>query len=284
MPFCATHAALFLILCCLDRGYPQPIGPSTTPTNFLWYNQVAVETGPESGPERIVMAKITLGPMVGAASGSIGGAVFSHNRYGTYIRRRAIPVTSTTEDALAAKARLTSASQAWQGLSANNKAAWNTWATVNPVTDKLGNPQVLTGHAAYIMLGTRRLQSGSDPSATPPLTAAPAPLTSLTLTADIGLGDVEIAFGPTPTGANEQLRISGCVVDSAGINYVENLIRVLGFTAAAQASPFVFEAWVTAKFGALQVGQILIIKVSLQNDQFGQISAPLRAQATVITT
>ena len=55
------------------------------------------------------MAKVILGPTIGMASGSVGAAVFSHNRYGTYIRRRATPTVSQTEAALAAKALMTSA-------------------------------------------------------------------------------------------------------------------------------------------------------------------------------
>lgn len=230
------------------------------------------------------MAKFSPGPLAGAISGSIGGATFSHNRYGAYIRRRAIPVTSTTEDAIAAKARLTSASQGWQGLSTAQRLSWSTWASVNPVTDTLGNQQVLTGHAAYIMLGTRRLQSGTAPSPIPPLAAAPAPLVALSLTGDIGLGDVSAVFAATPTGANEILRIQACVLDTDSINFVENLFRVIGFSGAAQASPYIFEALVTAKFGALQVGNILVVKISLQDDQFGQVSAPLRAQVTIVST
>ena len=230
------------------------------------------------------MAKSSPGPLAGAIAGSIGGATFSHNRFGTYIRRRAIPVTSTTEDALQAKARLTQLSQAWQGLTTPQKAAWNTWATTNPVTGPLGNQQVLTGHLCYIMLNTRLLQTGSTASATPPHIAAPGPLITLTLTGDIGAGDVSAIFTATPTGANDQLGIRACIADSLGINFVENLFRVIGNSAAAQASPYVFGAILEAKFGTPQVGDILHVKIDLLNDQNGQASAPIRAQVAISST
>ena len=70
------------------------------------------------------MAKYTPGPLVSQISGSTGGQTFSRNRGGQYVRARAVPITSTTFEALAAKARLGTASAAWQGLTDGQRTAW----------------------------------------------------------------------------------------------------------------------------------------------------------------
>jgi hypothetical protein len=134
------------------------------------------------------MAKVTLGPMVGQASGSVGATVFSRNRYGTYTRRRAIPTVSTTSDAMNAKARLSGASQAWGSLTAAQRLSWSNWALANPITDVLGVQQALTGHAAFVGNYCRMNKSGDTELDVPPVSGAPAALTSLTGTWDIGAG------------------------------------------------------------------------------------------------
>jgi hypothetical protein len=39
------------------------------------------------------MAKVLLGPTIAEARGQIGGTVYSRNRYGAYIRHRAVAKT-----------------------------------------------------------------------------------------------------------------------------------------------------------------------------------------------
>lgn len=230
------------------------------------------------------MAKIQFGPAIAAASGSIGGVVFSHGPYGPYIRRRAIPTISTTSYAMAAKARFTAASQAWQGLPAASQEAWRQWALTNPVTDTLGMAQPLSGVVAFVGNHCRAAIYGTAPLTDPPVVAAPAPLGSLTLGADIGIGDVDLTFTPTPTGANDHLWIDACVVDSPAIKYVGNYLRHIGESPGAAASPYIFEALVAARFGTLQVGQTLHVRVAILNDTTYQLSAPLVDSAVVVST
>lgn len=230
------------------------------------------------------MAKFTPGAIVGQISGSIGGTTYSYNRYGPYMRRRAVPVTSTTPAAIAAKARLTTATQAWQSLTAANKLAWNSWTLTNPVTNSLGQPQVLTGHVAFVGLATRLLLLGSPIANTPPLLAAPAPFTSISLVADIGAGDVALTFAPTPTGAVEKVWIRAAIITSPGIKYVQNQLRFIFASGLAEASPLDIETEVVARLGALGVGNTLFVEASVAYQDNGQLSAPLATSAVVIST
>lgn len=230
------------------------------------------------------MAKYTPGPLAGAISGSIGGATFTHGPYGAIIRRRAIPVTSTTTDAVNAKARLTSRSQAYQALTAAQRLAWDAWGQSNPVTDALGMPQALAGNACYIQLNTRLLQASQTPISAPPIDPAPTGLLTLVQDCDIGAGDTDLTYTATPLGAGTMLRIRAAVVNSASIHYVANLLRVIGYSAAAQASPFDHQSLLEAKYGTLSVGQYVHVLVDVLDTATGLVSSPLKAVTAVTTT
>lgn len=230
------------------------------------------------------MALVRTGGLLGQVSGRIGGIVFSRNRFGSYIRAGTNPVTSTTSYALAAKARMTECTQAWQGLTATQRLAWTPWANANPVLNRLGETINLTGHAAYVGMNTRLVYMAVTKITDPPIIPAPAPLTTMSISADIGPGGCNITFGPSPTGADEGLYVKGCVLDSDGINYVENYLRLLYIWPGAEAAPVDYKSTIEARFGALQVDQVVVLLVGICNRANGQLSALRRAQATVIDT
>ncbi len=228
--------------------------------------------------------KYTSGIAVGAMSGSIGGSTASHNRYGPYFRTRAIPVTSTTVEALAAKARFANASSDWGDLTDGQRLSWGEYAAANPIVDSLGMTQTLSANAAFVGIRARQLFSGDTLIADPPISASPDALTSLTFTADIGTGNFELVFTPTPLGAGIKLWLQAAVVSSLGINYVQNLLRVVQISAAAATSPHDDQTEIEARLGVLVVGQRVTQMVSTYNGATGQLSRPLRIDAVVIDT
>lgn len=230
------------------------------------------------------MAKIRGGALAGQMSGALAGQVFSHNRYGAYVRNRSIPVTSQTPYALQAKARMTMASQAWQGLDAAVQKAWEAWANVNLVSDSFGEPQALSGQAAFVRLGINKLIMSEALPTTPPVVAAPEPLITLTGTYDIGVGDFAIAFTPTPLGATERLWSWVAVVDSLGRNYVKNLLKLVDISAAALATGYDLQAAIEARFGSLSVGQRVRIECQVADEDTGLVSRRVGTFGTVVTT
>lgn len=230
------------------------------------------------------MALFIAGPVAGQVSGRVGSVVFAKNRSGSYIRQGTVPITSTTEYAIAAKARMTGATQSWQLLSAGQRLAWSEWALANPTVNRLGQQIHLTGHAAFVGIFCRLTAGAFGTITTPPLIPAPPPLTTCSLAADIGPGAFEITFTATPLDTYDVLWIEACVVDSAGINYIENLLRFIGVSSSAQATGFDPMALIEARFGTLEVGNIIQLKVYVLTATTGLLSAPLRCQATVIDT
>lgn len=230
------------------------------------------------------MAKYTPGPFVSAVSGSIGGTTFSRNRGGQYTRARAVPITSTTTFALAAKARLATASASWQNLTSGERDSWQFWAQANPSINTLGNSIILTGQQAYVGNHTRMSLGGFTVLTSPPIIAAPNALLSLVQDGDIGTGDVDMVYTATPLGAAEYIWQLGAVTSSAGINYVQNLLRFCGISAAAQASPFDNESILVARLGALSEGQTLHVQPRVFSSVSGLLSRPIRDRVVITDT
>lgn len=230
------------------------------------------------------MALIVAGPMAGQISGRIGSVVFSHNKGGPYIRNGTIPITSSSSYAIAAKARLSAASSAWQGLTAAQRRSWREWAIENPITNRVGHQITLTGISAFAGNYTRMALAVQTPLTVPPIDPAPLPLTSATLNLDIGLGAFDVTFLATPLAANDMLWMLCAVTDSAAVNNVNNMLRYIGVTAAAQASPFDFLTLIEARLGTLVVDQTVNMFVAVFDSVTGLLSQPLRATGLVVST
>lgn len=224
------------------------------------------------------------GALVGQLSGKLGPIVASHNKGGPYFRAHVVPVTATTTFALNAKARLSAASQLWQTLTQEQQEAWLTWANNNPVTNRIGQSITLSGHGAFTGLTSRLAIAGVAAVLDPPVIPAPAPLLTLAATFDIGVGEFDLIFTTTPLAADAALYIQTAVFNSAGINFVQNLLKLLAFSPAAQASPFDIEAQTALRFGTLLVGQRVVHQVSTVDIANGQLSTPLRIDGTIIST
>lgn len=105
--------------------------------------------------------KFTPGPAIASASGSIGGTTFSHNRFGAYTRKRAIPTDPNTNRQQAVKANFAALSTAWNTvLTPEQREAWNQYGANVPRVDALGQTHYLPGIQWFIGLNTIWMQGG----------------------------------------------------------------------------------------------------------------------------
>src|SRR5271154_2541585 len=102
-------------------------------------------------------------------SGSVGARTSSRNSSGQYVRQRAIPTNPNTPAQYAARARLTSLSAAWRGLTSAQQAGWNAFGQSFTVVNSLGTAIHLTGLQCYVKVGAVLLLTGGTVIATPPL-------------------------------------------------------------------------------------------------------------------
>ena len=228
--------------------------------------------------------KFKPGPLVGEMSGSIGSMVMSHNRFGTYARTRVTPVNPDTPDQQSARNIFGALSAAWKLLDPPTRLAWSTYASNNPVIDKLGQAQNLTGAMTYIALNARRVMHQTAACVLPPVSPAPLAFSSITLTADIGLGGCQIAFTDDPLIAQMAMWVKACITTSASVNFVKGRFRFLMYSATAAPSPIDIQTELVAKFGTLQAGHYLHVKVYVLDVVNGQLSMPLQASSIITFT
>jgi hypothetical protein len=219
------------------------------------------------------MAKIR--PIHGVMSGSIAGNTWGHNRGGQYVRQRRSPVNQNTARQSRTRSWLQRFSSDWRALSVANRAAWNEWAAIHPVLDALGESIQLSGHQAYVALNTRLREAGDSSIAAPPITGHPAGLDSLAIAAASGTGNITLTFTPTPIGAGIRLWVWAAAPVSPGRYPNRARARLQGITAANAATGVT----VASRF-TLIAGLKLVCWVHTQ-DATGQVSAPLRAEATI---
>lgn len=229
------------------------------------------------------MAKFSPGPAVSAVSGSIGGVTFSHNKGGAYMRTRAIPTNPSTPAQLARRAALAAMSIAWRVLSDAQRDSWDNYGRQNPVTDALGASILLSGHQTFVGLNSRILMDAGVQINEPPIVGAPAAFRTIAQSGDIGIGTFDLTFTDALV-AGGKVELWGCVVNSAGKRYVENLYKFIAFSPVDQASPWDNEADIVAALGTLVVGQTLHIKAKTYDPATGQCSPALHTQVVISTT
>jgi hypothetical protein len=227
------------------------------------------------------MAKIMLGSLAGAISGALGNDVFSHNRHGYYVRRRVIPTKVTSDYTTLARNNLTACARAWGALTAAKQGAWNTWAQSHPITDRLGQKQVLFGAGAYTMLNARIMQTADAVITLPPTAAAPAPLLTLSMTATFAGQDLNLTYTATPLGATQRLWIQAAVMTNPGQNYFKNLLKLIYVTPLAEVSGDDYGTMLTDRFGAIAVGHRIICLAAVYESTSGLLSGPMLATCTV---
>ena len=227
------------------------------------------------------MAKITLGPIAGAISGSIGGSTYSRNRYGVYIRRRAVPVQPETPSQLAARQRMGYISSAWKSLTPSQRASWKTWAATNPIFDSLGQPQTLQGNSAYIMLNNRLLTAAQPLISDPPVIPPPDVLESLEINITPSPLAVNLVFTTSPLDANSLLWVRGTVTNTSTKVFVKNLLKIVKTSDPSQASPLNITTELQSLFGTLCSGQKIHIRASILDNRSGMLSVPNVAETIV---
>jgi hypothetical protein len=94
-------------------------------------------------------------------SGSMGATVYSHNRFGQYIRSRSVPVNPQSTRQILARNRITSLSAAWRDvLTEAQREAWGIYADNTAWVNKLGDSVTLSGQNMYCRSNAAVLQAG----------------------------------------------------------------------------------------------------------------------------
>lgn len=192
------------------------------------------------------------------SSGSIGSQTASRNRHGQYRRQRSMPVQPNSAAQVNARARLTTYTASWRGLTDAQRASWTAFANSFTVVNSLGLSVNLTGHQAYVKVNTVNVLLGDAAVTTPPALPAFVANTVTGLTA-LFTGQAMTLTGAAPAvGTIMTVYASG--QRSAGVSF-EADFRYLGHFTNGATFPYNLATAYIAKYGALIAGKKIFVKV-----------------------
>lgn len=196
--------------------------------------------------------------LVPPQSGSVSGQTASRNRFGQYMRSRAIPVNPASGAQGTVRARLAANSAAWRLLTSAQRAGWSDLGLSMVRSDSLGQSYSLQGNQAYASVNNNRLLSGLAVVADAPGIVTPVSLVTVTIT--LTAASMSIAYTATPLAAATYLAVFASPQRSAGRNF-EGDFRLIKCGAAAGASPLAILTEYTAKFGVPITGNKVFLSI-----------------------
>ena len=98
------------------------------------------------------MAKVKFSALISEMRNKLNGSVFARNRGGAYLRTKVTPTNPMTIAQVQARSLLTSFSQAWRGLTEDQRQAWLSVVDQWSRTDVFGDVVNPSGSTLYIRL------------------------------------------------------------------------------------------------------------------------------------
>jgi len=233
---------------------------------------------------RLGMALIKLGGGVADIRGSIGGTVFSRNRYGAIARNRTIPVDPGTANQMTVRALMGQVRASYfDTLTAVQRAAWDVYAANVAMTNRLGETMYLTGYNMFCRTNIALLNAGLALIADAPTDFSLAGQDgSVVATVTAAANELSLAFDNTMDWANEDdgaMLVFESKPQNAGINYFKGpwnfLGKIDGDAVTAPTDPQTFTSQ-----HSLAVGQKMFYQLRIARAD-GRVSEPFRVFDTV---
>jgi hypothetical protein len=221
--------------------------------------------------------------LITQASGSVGGATFSHNRGGMYVRSRATPTNPGSAFQQVIRGFVAALTSAWNDtLTPAQRAAWDTYAENVPMTDSLGEPRNIGGLGHYVRSNVPRLQAALPRVDDGPTVYNLGEFTNPAFgTISAGGGTAGVTFDNADDWANEDDAAMLVLLSrgqNPGVNYFKGPYRFADLIAGDSVTPPTSPDSITAPF-ALAEGQKLFGQVRVSRAD-GRLSLPFRLVGT----
>lgn len=230
------------------------------------------------------MALIKFGGGVADARGSVGGTVFSRNRFGAYTRNRTIPVNPGTSPQTKIRSIMSVCRNAWfSTLTAAQRTAWDTYAAGVAMTNRIGEVIHLTGWNHFVRSASSLLYADeSIVAAGPTDLSLPEQDETIAVTPSEATGLLSIAYDDTQTWCDEDgahMLIFVSRGKNPTVNFFKGPYRYAGKISGDSVAPPVSPQTVTSPF-ALTEGQRVFVQCRIVRAD-GRISEPFRSFAAV---
>ena len=222
---------------------------------------------------------------VGAISGSVGGIVFSHNRYGQYMRLRSIPVNPATDRQNAIRVAVQDLAQRWSSaLTAAQRAEWEVYAAAISRTNAVGGSIKLTGFNHYIRSNSIRLQNADNTIGDGPvlLTLPPGDV-AFACTIDEAAQQISVAFTPGLDWNDQDfghMYVYMSIPKAAGVAFVGGPFRLAGKFTGINGAPPASPQVLAVPFPVAE-GQVVKCRARISEED-GRLSDYFLDQSSVI--
>ena len=226
------------------------------------------------------MALIKYGGGIIQMAGSIAGTTHARNHYGNYARARTKPTNPNTARQQAIRAALTQLTTRWsQTLTADQRTAWNLYASNVVMKNRLGESTYLTGFNHYLRSNVPLVQASLTViDDGPTIFELPEKDPTLAITASEAAQQIEVTFDNTLAWAEEtgayMLSYQG-QPQNPQRNFFDAPWRYMDNIAGADAGGIVSPDVQTVVFAIAQLQrQWVYCRVSRKD---GRLSEPFRA-------
>jgi len=229
------------------------------------------------------MALIKLGGGVADIRGSIGGTVFSKNRYGSYARNRTVPVDPGSTAQTKIRAVMGQVRQAWfETLTAAQRADWATYAANVPVTNRLGESISLTGWNMFARTAACLLYNDEAIVAAAPTDFSLAEQDStLSIAISEATQNITVTFDDTMDWCDEDgshLVLYASRPQNASINYFKGPYIIAGKISGDSVAPPTSTETVSVPYPVVE-GQKVFVQARIVRAD-GRLSEPFRVNCT----
>ena len=229
------------------------------------------------------MALVKLGGGVADIRGSVGGTVFSRNRYGAIARNRTVPVNPGSAAQQKIRSVMSVLVNAWQNvLTAAQRDAWATYAAGVQMQNRLGESIHLTGWNHFCRSAAACLYNDLDYASDGPTSLSlPEQDETLTVTASAGDGELSLAFDADSAWASEDdayLLVYQSRGQNATVNSFSGPYLLAGKLAGDSGTPLTSPQILTSAFTLIE-GQKTFIECRILRAD-GRLSEPFRSECT----
>lgn len=196
-------------------------------------------------------------------SGSQANTVASRNRYGQYLRTRAMPVNPRTKTQTTVRTNLGSVASQWPQLTAANRDSWDHCAAIYPIKDSLGQTVILSGFQQFVRSNAARVRIGLTVLAAPPNDTPFSKVQVSFLATTVATPNMPLTV-LLPT-AGQELILDFSRQVSNGVKFWDDWRFVIRLNSTNQPPVDAFPVWQPI-FGDLVVGRKIFMRARILNE------------------
>lgn len=207
-------------------------------------------------------------PALGDIAGKVGNLVFTRNRYGPVLRRRAVPVNVKSTAQRVSRGNMSGAAAYWRQTigGTGSQLAWDTFAANFPLHQGKGTKQAVTvtGEAFSVAINALRARMGLAPISHPPDTWGTDQPTSVTAAAVASTSLIISAIGGVTLDASHAVVVKATGPLSRGVAFIgKSKYRLISVTPPTATLPLDVSAAYSAVYGNIPYKNS-VIGVALQ--------------------